>query len=135
SIMSTAIDLARFAHNFLSDEYGQERILSGASVAEMVRDQLPGIPASWGKESFPEAGWGLGWHLQLPNKRALYWPSLTSWRSFGHSGFGGSVLWIDPDKELVIVFLSVTPETIWDAQEKWNADLFVNAIVAAIEEP
>lgn len=33
-------------------------------------------------------------------------PPMASPASFGHQGFTGSILWVDPEKELVVVFMS-----------------------------
>jgi beta-N-acetylhexosaminidase len=48
---------------------------------------------------------GLGW--DKPDKNPIsYIPDFSSPDGFGHSGFTGCVVWADPQKELVMVFLS-----------------------------
>ena len=54
--------------------------------------------------SVPSGIRGLGWDKQTSfssNRGDLLSPS-----AFGHGGFTGNVLWIDPEKDLFFVFLS-----------------------------
>lgn len=49
----------------------------------------------------------LGWDKPNPeSSSSVYLAEQASARSFGHTGFTGNVVWVDPDKELVFVFLS-----------------------------
>jgi serine-type D-Ala-D-Ala carboxypeptidase len=132
-VCSTAGDMAIFGQLLLSrGSCGSVRILSPASVAEMTRNQIPGIPARYKTEVFPEATWGLGLDVK-GNKKALRHGTLDSPATFGHGGGGGTYWWVDPTYELVGAYLSVTQDYDANLDEKWNADLFVNAITAAIE--
>jgi beta-N-acetylhexosaminidase len=49
---------------------------------------------------------GLGWDKVPVNGNSSYVSQSASVNSFGHTGFTGNVVWADPDKELVFVFLS-----------------------------
>ena len=95
-IFSTAADLSRFARALLrGGELDGRRVLAPLTVAKMIE------PAS------PED------HL---HQRALGWDVDSSFSanrgellpvgSFGHTGFTGTSLWIDPATELYVVFLS-----------------------------
>jgi serine-type D-Ala-D-Ala carboxypeptidase len=129
---STAADLAIFGQMFLNGGYhGEERILSRPTVAEMMRDQIPGVPGRYGEEYFPEAGWSYGWEIALDKKwcGTLYSPS-----SIEHVGAGGSYIWIDPVYEVVGVYLSVVLEERASTLYRWNPDLFTNMVTAAIED-
>jgi uncharacterized protein YbbC (DUF1343 family)/CubicO group peptidase (beta-lactamase class C family) len=95
-LFSTASDLARFARTLLrGGELDGRRVLAPLTVAKMIE------PAS------PED------HL---NQRALGWDvdsafssnrgELLPVGSFGHTGFTGTSLWIDPATEVYVVFLS-----------------------------
>jgi CubicO group peptidase (beta-lactamase class C family) len=132
---STAFDLAKFGQMILNrGRYGDNRILSGASVAEMTRNQTPGVSASFDGQFFPESSWGLGWDVH-GGKRSLRDPSLYSPSAVSHSGGGSTYLVIDPELDLVAVYLSVHlgahPSTDTPLR---RADLFVNAAIAAIED-
>lgn len=48
----------------------------------------------------------LGWDKPNPDGNSVYLSPQASGRSFGHTGFTGNVVWVDPDQELVFVFLS-----------------------------
>src|SRR5258706_131901 len=86
---SAPMDVAVVAPMFFDrGRRGEARILSPASVAEMTRDQLPGIPARYNDELFPEASWGLGWDIR-GSKKGLRDGSLQSPATFSHGGSGG----------------------------------------------
>ena len=128
-VSSTAMDMAIFGQMFLNRGiYGNARILSPASVAEMTRNQIPGI-SSWlpfMNKFFPEAGWGFGWNI-LGDKKD--YGTLHSPQAFDHGGSGGVYLCVDPVYELVGVYFSVAPRDDYDS---WCLDLFMNAVTAAV---
>ena len=122
---STAKDMAVFGHMFLCRGiYGDARILSPASVAEMTRNQIPGIAARYGDEFLPEASWGLGWGV-LGYSR--YGGTLRSASAFCHGGGGGVFLWVDPIYEIVGVCFSV--QTVEDP--RW-VHPFMDTVTAAV---
>ena len=93
-LFSTARDLAIYAQMMLEEgSYKETRILSPPTVATMTR----AYAVSSGLR-------GLGW-----DKRSGYSSNrgdILSNRAFGHGGFTGTVLWIDPHLELFVIFLS-----------------------------
>jgi uncharacterized protein YbbC (DUF1343 family)/CubicO group peptidase (beta-lactamase class C family) len=108
-LFSTAEDLAVYAQMMLGrGEHQGVRILSPLTVATMTRgyrlpagsrNTMEGAPAN------PPAYFrGLGW-----DKRTGYSINrgeLLSDAAFGHGGFTGTVLWIDPELEMFFIFLS-----------------------------
>jgi CubicO group peptidase (beta-lactamase class C family) len=48
----------------------------------------------------------LGWDKLPSDKESNYISSKASEESYGHSGYTGTLVWVDPVKELVFVFLS-----------------------------
>ncbi|HLZ09658.1 MAG TPA: serine hydrolase, partial [Chloroflexota bacterium] len=133
-VCSTAYDLAILGQMILNrGRYLGNRILGPASVTELTRNQIPGISARFGAEFFPDATWGLGVEVK-GDKKALRFPSLTSRESFCHGGGGGSFWLVDPTYDLVGVYLSATSNYYPDLMEKWSADLYFDATVAAIDE-
>ena len=93
-LFSTAEDLAIYAQMMLrGGEYEGKRILSPRTVAKMTTAyRVPGGLR------------GLGW-----DKRTGYSSNrgeLMSESAFGHGGFTGTVMWIDPELELFVIFLS-----------------------------
>jgi len=109
-VYSTAMDMAIFGQMFLNrGSYGEASILSPAAVAEMTRNQIPGISAQHRGEFFPEASWGFGWSIH-GNKKALQGGSLQSPQAFAHGGVGGVFLWVDAVYEIVGVYFAVALE-------------------------
>jgi CubicO group peptidase (beta-lactamase class C family) len=141
-VHSIAAEMAVFGQMFLNGgSYGNAKVLSKPSVAAMTRNQIPGLSSHYVREYFPEAFWGLGWNITGTKKCLGYAEPLMSPRAFSHSGGGGVFLWIDPEYDLVGVYLSVLsdrgiPEGIPVPQgspyHRARFDLFVNAVTGAI---
>ena len=133
-VYSSARDMAIFGQMFLNQgHYGDVQILSPITVAAMTRNQLPGVRAKYFGDEFPEASWGLGWSVTAEFKGEIYGEQLLSPISYGHGGGGGTVLWMDPEKELLLVYFSIETQTSED-RPILSADLFMNMVVAAIKD-
>lgn len=93
-LFSTAADLVRFGEALCRGGAGPDaRILSEETVALMTQPR-----------QVPRGTRGYGWDVQSPyssNRAEGY-----SDAAFGHGGFTGTVLWIDPQQQVVFVFLS-----------------------------
>jgi serine-type D-Ala-D-Ala carboxypeptidase len=89
-LFSTAEDLARFAHAML---HGGRPILRSETVALFThRESAP-----------PGTSRALGWDTpSSPSQSGKYFGP----RSFGHLGYTGTSLWIDPDRQLSITLLT-----------------------------
>ena len=123
-LFSTADDLANFARMLLNG--GSEngvRILNRKSVEEM---SIPQSPPGKGKLR------GLGWNLAAPfvSNREQLLPV----GSYGHLGYTGTMLWIDPVSKTYVIVLSnrVHPNGKGDADPLRRGIL---AIVADALEP
>lgn len=93
-LFSTATDLARFAQMFINGgSYQGARVLKPETVQLMTRPVK--VPRGWR---------ALGWDVRSPYSSNR--GDLLSERAFGHGGFTGTVLWIDPELELFVIFLS-----------------------------
>ena len=139
---STAPDLAAFLQMLLNrGSYGGRQILSRASVAAMTRPQVDNsIPRIMpvlrnGKRVDLEfrggGGYGYGLFLFGLGDRFIANGALNSLSAFGHLGYGGVCMWADPERELVGIYLSVSPRFNRDIGVM-NSDLFQNAVNAAI---
>lgn len=91
-LFSTAWDLSVYAQTLLNGgAYGTRRIWNGGTVASFIRRQ-------------PNAATrALGW--DTPAERSSS-GSYLSERSFGHTGFTGTSIWIDPTKDLFVIVLT-----------------------------
>jgi CubicO group peptidase (beta-lactamase class C family) len=138
---STARDLAAFLQMLLNrGSYGSRQILSRASVAAMTRhqvdDSIPQIMPVFrnGKRldfEFRGGGYGYGLFIFRAGDRFMSNGALASLSAFGHVGYGGSCMWADPEREVVGIYLSVSPGFNRDIGVM-NSDLFQNAVNAAI---
>ncbi len=98
-LFSTADDLAIFCQMFLNQgEFNKARILSPMGVARMIEPRLSGGNGSDGNAR------GLGWDVMtsFSSNRGDIFPL----GSFGHTGFTGTSLWMNPSSQTFVVFLS-----------------------------
>lgn len=95
-VFTTADDLTVLARMMASGgAKGGPSVLRPQSVATMTRPQSPpGGPALR----------GLGWDIDSPYSVFLA-PSFSP-RSFGHTGYTGTALWIDPDTQSFLIVLT-----------------------------
>jgi beta-N-acetylhexosaminidase len=91
-LFSSARDLAKFAQMLINGGYyGGRRYISPQTIAMFTRRQNEGSSRA------------LGWDTPAPNSSAGdYFPS----RAFGHTGFTGTSIWVDPEKQLFVVLLT-----------------------------
>ncbi len=118
-LFSTAEDLAIFAHAMLN---GGHPILRLSTVEFFSR-----------RESAPEGtSRALGWDTpSAPSQSGKYFSS----RSFGHLGYTGTSLWIDPERQLSITLL--TNRTWPDCQNQAIQQVrpaFHDAVMEALEK-
>jgi len=95
-LFSTAQDIAVYAQMMLNGgEYGGVRVLKPETVKLMTTPNP--VPGGRGLR-------GLGWDMRtgFSTNRG----DRLSSKAFGHGGFTGTVLWIDPELDLFFVFLS-----------------------------
>ncbi len=95
-VFTTAADMARYARALLNGgELEGARILRAETVALMRSVQTP---------PQVDARRGLGWDIDSPysGPRGAYFPV----GSYGHTGWTGTSLWIDPFSQTFVIFLS-----------------------------
>jgi beta-N-acetylhexosaminidase len=127
-IFSNANDLAILMQMLLQNgEYGGRRYLKETTVAEFTKQQ------------FPKNRRALGFDKQEsdPNKSGPVCKSASA-KTFGHQGFTGTCVWVDPEYNLVYVFLSnrVNPDADNEKLVKMNVRTDVqqaiyNAIISS----
>jgi beta-N-acetylhexosaminidase len=124
-LFSTARDIAVFAQMLLNGGiYAHRRILSRATIRTFTTRHAVGDSAR-----------ALGWDVPVePSSSGRYF----SPRSFGHTGFTGTSLWIDPDRDLFVILLTnrVNPTRANDAIRQVRPALHDSVIEAlGIEIP
>jgi serine-type D-Ala-D-Ala carboxypeptidase len=119
-VFSTAGDLARFAQAML---WGGFPILRNDTVELFTRRQLE--PAGTSR--------ALGWDTpSSPSQSGKYFGA----RSFGHLGYTGTSLWIDPERQVSIALL--TNRTWPDCSDQRIKQLrpsFHDAVIESMDEP
>ena len=102
-LFSTADDLAVYASMMLGrGERGGRRILSADAWKQMTAPNK--VPARRTNGAEYEGLRGLGWDMKTGysiNRGDSFSPT-----AFGHGGFTGTAIWIDPEKNLFLIFLS-----------------------------
>ena len=94
-LFSTADDLACFAQTILDQgRHAGRQLFSSAAIKDMAQPQSPAgkLPAR-----------GLGWAIHSPSGN---WSEMLPAGTFGHKGFTGTLLWIDPDTRTYLIVLS-----------------------------
>ncbi len=122
-LFSTADDLATFAMMMLNKgQHKGRRILSPLTVERMT--------SLWPKASF--SGRGLGWDVDSSYSSTggdLFGP-----RSYGHTGYTGTSLWIDPDTETFVIFLTNRIHPVDKGSIVAMRSRVANVVAASIDE-
>lgn len=91
-LFGTAMDLNRFAQMMLGSLRGDDTLISKKVVETFVT-----------RQATPGSSWALGWDTPSePSSSGRFF----SPRSFGHLGYTGTSLWIDPEQDLSVVLLT-----------------------------
>jgi len=121
-LFSSARDLAVFAQMLLNGgEYGGARILRPETLARWTAPQDPGSSRA------------LGWDTPSGESSAgRYFGA----RSFGHTGFTGTSLWVDPERGLFVILLTNRVHPSGESQRHVSlrravADAVQNAVLDA----
>ena len=92
-LFSTAPDLSYFCQMLLNGGvYAHKRVLKRATIAEFTSPQ----PLSKNTRT-------LGWVVPTEGSSSGHYFSV---HSYGHTGFTGTTIWIDPDRQLFVVLLT-----------------------------
>ena len=103
-LFGTAAAVGSYARHLLQVLDGRSGVFRGATLEEFVTRRAD-VPAS---------SRALGWDTMLPTSSC---GTLMSARAFGHTGFTGTSLWIDPENDVYVVLLTnrVHPDRANDA--------------------
>jgi len=93
-LFSTATDVAAFGQSFLVETLHVTSLLKPITINEMISLQ----------SQFNNIRRGIGFVLWSPDPEASGNPF--SQKAFGHTGFTGTSLWIDPEHDLVVACLT-----------------------------
>ena len=126
-LFSNATDLAKLAMVMLSGGYGENRFFS-----RNVMDIFTAPKAE------SAANWGLGWWRQGDDQRVWYFGTQAGSDTFGHQGWTGTLVMIDPDRDLVVVYLTNKINSpVTDAQanaNKFNGGYYTSATLGFVPQ-
>ena len=115
-LFATADDLAVYAQMLLNGGvWKDKRVLSALTVKRLTTPHpIPLGGGDVGERSY-------GWDVRTPysgNRGELFVPG----SGFGHTGWTGTSLWIDPDSETAVILLTnrVHPDGKGDIRRLWN---------------
>ncbi|MCH9650624.1 MAG: serine hydrolase [Deltaproteobacteria bacterium] len=123
-LFGTARDLARFAQMILNGGILEHRrLISRTTVESFTR-----------RQEIADSTRALGWDTKSAEKSSA--GTLFSPDSFGHTGFTGTSLWIDPQRQLFVILLTnrvhPTRDNILIRQAR---PALADAVVRALENP
>lgn len=109
-LFSTARDLAILGQLMLNGgEYGGHRVLAEATVRQMLVNANAGLPAVDAERPGRSSDHGLGVELNQP----WFAGRLASPLTFGHTGFTGTCLLVEPVRRLVLILLANRAHPDW----------------------
>jgi len=105
---SNAADLGVFMQMLLQNgSYGEEKFLDSAVIADFTRCQYCEVESECEGESKKKNRRGAGFDRpEMDYSKEGPTCKCISPRSFGHTGFTGTMAWADPKEQIVYVFLS-----------------------------
>jgi serine-type D-Ala-D-Ala carboxypeptidase len=128
----TAADLAVVGQMLLDGgAYAGTRVLAAETVRRMLRDANPGLPAVDAERPQRTSTHGLGVELD----QTWFMGDLASPGTFGHTGFTGTSIVVDPPRRAVVVLLTnrAHPNWTWadpDPVRREIADIIAAAVPA-----
>jgi CubicO group peptidase (beta-lactamase class C family) len=130
-LTSTVMDYARFAHMLLNGgELDGKRILGRKTVELMTTDQI-GQVIDHGPFFIPGQSHGFGLlgavRIDGPRAPALLNPMDGSVGEFYWAGYAGTFFWVDPEEELVAVYMMQSVQ-----QLVWYATMFKTLVVQSV---
>jgi CubicO group peptidase (beta-lactamase class C family) len=118
-LFSTASDMGRFCQMLLNGGTWQgRRYLSGDAFRQMTASQTGEVPVN------PQEGYGVGWFVKKKDDEG---PAIGS---FGHRGARKTVMWIDPQNQLVLVLMV----QCWELTGAQQNELYGSFMKAAVEK-
>lgn len=124
-LFSNIDDMVRFADMLINKGRADKRVfISSAAFEAMVRNHTL---------NFDEYR-GLGWCIKGPGDKVSSGGDLMSSSAFGHTGFTGTSMWVDVEKDIYVILLTnrIHPERENTSILRFRR-VFHNAVMAALE--
>lgn len=127
---TSLVDLLLFMRELL-----HPALIGTSTALDAQRPQWPvlgGIVPGVGH--FEPCPWGLG--VEIAGDKSPHWMgSARSARTFGHFGGGGSMMWVDPDREVALVALTDRPFGSWAAEAQRSWAQLSDRVIASLAPP
>jgi len=92
-LFSTATDISKFAAMMLNGgKYNKKRLIKNSIIRQFTK-----------RHTINGSSRALGWDVPTKNSTS---GSYLSKESFGHTGFTGTSLWIDPKRKIFVILLT-----------------------------
>ena len=124
-LFSNALNLATLMQmNLQNGNYGGHQYFNSNVVAEFA------------KRPYKNNRRGLGWDMANPDGAGAT-SSMASLSTFGHTGFTGTCAWVDPENNLVYVFLSnrVNPDAVNNKLISYNIRTRIHDVIYKSFQP
>ncbi len=125
-LFSNASDLAKLASVMLTGGYGENRFFS-RNVMDMFT----------APKALSHGQWGLGWWREGDDQRPWYFGTQSASNTFGHQGWTGTLVMVDPSRQLVIVYLTNkinSPVTSPDNPNRFNGGSYTASTLGFVAQ-
>ena len=125
-LFASASDLAKLASVMLTGGYGESRFFS-RTVIDLFT----------GPKALTHGQWGLGWWREGDDQRAWYFGTQAASRTIGHQGWTGTLVMIDPDRDLVIAYLTIkinSPVTGPENPNRFNGNYYTASTLGFVPQ-
>ena len=123
-IFATAEDVVKLVNNYLAAVHGTPGLVSVETAREMIRKQAADAQTGTNRR-------GLLWQLRTPDVNDATFP--TGLKSFGHTGWTGTMVWADVERDMVFailtndIYLPQAERTLW-SRRKSMVEYIIEAI-------
>ena len=125
-LFASASDLARLCFVMLSGGYGENRFFS-RTVMDLFTAPKSSVSGQY----------GLGWMRNGDDQRPWYYGTQTCSDTIGHQGWTGTLVMIDPSRDLVIIYLTnkiSSPVTSPDRPSRFNGNYYTASTLGFVPQ-
>lgn len=125
-LFASASDLAKLASVMLTGGYGENRFFS-----KNVMDLFTAPKA------LTHGQWGLGWWREGDDQRSWYFGTQAASDTVGHQGWTGTLVMIDPSRDLVIAYLTNkinSPVTSPDRPNQFDGNFYTASTLGFVPQ-
>lgn len=125
-LFASAENLAKLASVMLTGGYGSHRFFSQNTIDLFTAPK-----------SLDFGQWGLGWWREGDDQRPWYFGTQAAPNTIGHQGWTGTMVMVDPSRDLVIVYLTNkinSPVTSKDAPNRFNGNYYTASTLGFVPQ-